>query len=251
MAAVEAVAIPAGLTAEGAISAAEVLQVTGKSGRAMKNISAEDFFTPGEQEQIRLAVKSAEDTTSGEIATMVIARSDSYLEAITLGSVLGAATLALLVAIASHHVTVWSYLPLTIAIYFPFHWLVSRVPLLQKPFISGRRLEEAVKERAVRAFYEKGLYRTRDETGILIFISLFEHKVWILGDRGINARIPPESWQQLVKTLASGIREGRACEALCKVIKSCGDELSRHFPKKSDDIDELQNEILIDGKTER
>ena len=217
----------------------------------MKNPGSEDFFTPAEQEQIRLAVANAERTTSGEIATMVVARSDSYLEAITLGAVLGAATAALLIAIVSHHVTIWSYLPLTIAIYFPFQWLVSRVPLLQKPFIPGRRLEEAVKERAVRAFYEKGLYRTRDETGILIFISVFEHKVWILGDRGINARIPPESWQQLVQILTAGIREGRACDALCEVIKSCGDELSRHFPKNSDDIDELQNEILTDSKTER
>ena len=217
----------------------------------MKNISAEDFFTPAEQELIRQAVANAEGATSGEIATMVVARSDSYLEAITLGSVLGAATVALLVAIASHHVTVWSYLPLTIAIYFPFQWFVSRAPLLQKPFISGRRLEEAVRERAVRAFYEKGLYRTRDETGILIFISIFEHKVWILGDRGINARIPTESWQKLVQILTAGIREGRACEALCKVIKSCGEELSRHFPRESGDINELGDEILIGGTTER
>ena len=217
----------------------------------MKNVSAEDFFTAAEQERIRLAVANAESATSGEIATMVVTRSDSYREAVILGSVLGAAMVALVVTIASHHVTIWSYIPLTLALYFPAQWLISRVPALQRPFIAQRRLGEAVRERAMRAFYEKGLYRTGHETGILIFISIFERKVWILGDRGINARIPPESWQQLVQVLATGIRDGHACEALCKVITSCGEELSRHFPRESDDINELQDEILIDEATER
>ena len=223
----------------------------GKSGSDLKNIKAEDFFTPAEQELIRQAVEKAEGITSGEIATMVVARSDRYLEAITLGAILGAATMALLVAIASHHVTIWSYLPLAFVLYFPAQWLVSRVPALQRPFIAQRRLEEAVKARALRAFYEKGLYRTRHETGILIFISIFERKVWILGDSGINTRIPPESWQQLVQTLTVGIKEGRASEALCKVVKSCGEELSRHFPRESSDINELRDEVLIGSTPER
>ena len=213
----------------------------------MKKVSAEDFFTPAEQELIRLAVAKAEEATSGEIAVMAVARSDRYPEAIVLGSVLGAAMAALIVAIVSHHVTIWSYLPLTVILYFPVQFIITRVPTLQKPFIAGRRTEEAVKDRAVRAFYEKGLYRTKHETGVLIFISEFERKVWILGDRGINARIPSESWQQLVQNLTAGIKDGRACEALCNVITSCGEELSRHFPRESDDINELQDEILIDG----
>jgi len=202
------------------------------------------FFTAAEQEQIRSAVASAEKATSGEIATMVVARSDSYREAVTLGAVLGSAMLSLLIAIVSHHVTIWSYLPLVFILYFPLQRLVSRVPALQRPFIASRRLDEAVRERAVRAFYEKGLYRTTDETGILIFISIFERKVWILGDRGINARISPDSWQQLVKVLTLGIKEGRACEALCAVIGSCGEELARLFPRQKDDSNELQDEIL-------
>lgn len=213
----------------------------------MKNFSAEYFFTPQEKEQIRQAVASAEGSTAGEIATMVVDRSDSYREAVTLGAVLGSAMLALLIAIVSQHVTIWSYLPLAIILYFPFQLLVRRVPSLQRPFIAGSRLEEAVKERAVRAFYEKGLYRTADETGILIFISIFERKVWILGDRGINSRISSDSWQQLVKVLTTGIREGRACEALCAVIGSCGKELARHFPRQKNDSNELQDEILVES----
>jgi len=216
----------------------------------MKNSNAEEFFTPAERERIRLAVAAAEEATSGEIATMVVARSDSYREAAMLGAVLGAAMAALLVAIASHHVTIWSYLPLTICLYFPAHLLISRVHRLQRPFIAQKRLNEAVRERAIRAFYEKGLYRTRHETGILVFISVFERKVWILGDRGINARIPATSWLQLVQILTAGIKEERSCEALCTVISRCGEELALHFPKRRDDNNELRDEIITEKVTE-
>lgn len=211
----------------------------------MKKVRAEDFFTTEEQERIRLTVAKAEKATSGEIATMVVVRSDSYLEAVTLGSVLGAATLALIIAIVSRHVTIWSYLPLTIGLFFPLHLLVSRVSALQRPFITVNRLNEAVRERAVRAFYEKGLYRTKNGTGILVFISIFERKVWILGDREINARIPADSWQELVQILVSGLKEGRACDSLCQVVTRCGEELSRHFPRENDDVNELQDELLL------
>lgn len=211
----------------------------------MKNISAEDFFTPAEQERISLAVATAEKATSGEIATMVVARSDSYREALILTAIFAAALLALVLAIVSHHVTIWSYLPLTMVLFFPLQLLAKHVPALQKPFISASRLNEAVRERAVRAFYEKGLYRTKDETGILIFISLFEHKVWILGDRGINAKIPADSWGELVQMLVAGLKEGRAAAALCDVISRCGEELARHFPREADDSNELRDEIHI------
>lgn len=210
----------------------------------MRTGKAHTFFTAAEKELIRQAVAAAEATTSGEIATMVVERSDSYREAETLGAVLCAALVAFVAAVASHHVTIWSYIPLVVILFFPARWLIFRVPALQRPFISRKRLAEAVRERAVRSFYEKELHRTRHGTGILIFISLFERKVWILGDRGINARIPAESWRQLAGTLAAGLREGRASDALCAAITKCGEELARHFPREADDTNELPDDVM-------
>ena len=111
-------------------------------------------------------------------------------------------------------------------------------------WLGPRRQAEAVHARAERAFYEKGLHRTREETGILIFISTLERKVWILGDRGINERIPPGAWKALAAELAAGLSSGRATEALCRVIGGCGSELARHFPRRDDDRNELPDEIL-------
>jgi putative membrane protein len=226
------------------------------------------YFSDEENGRIRSAVAAAEAETSGEIVVMVVDRSDSYREAETLGAVLTAALCALIAEISFqfitqwlpssgwghgggvggelvlHGVSVWTYVPLVFLLFFPARYLFRRWEPLKLPFVGRKRIDEAVRERAVRAFYEKGLYRTRDETGILIFLSLLERKVWILGDRGIDKKIPRDRWQAMARELSLGMRENRACEALCTVISACGEELGRHFPRKSDDTNELADDVI-------
>ena len=205
---------------------------------------AADFFTADERELIRQAVNDAESSTSGEIATMVVDESDPYRDAIALGGILSAGLLAMVLAIALRHITIWFYIPAVFILFFPCRALFVRVPKLRLPLIGRERITLAVRERAVRAFYEKGLHRTREATGILIFISLLEHKVWILGDRGIDSRIPPDSWQDLARELSAGLREGRSCEALCVVVGKCGAALKEHFPRSLDDVNELSDYVM-------
>jgi putative membrane protein len=111
-------------------------------------------------------------------------------------------------------------------------------------FLGLGRVEKAVKERAVYAFYQKGVHKTEEQTGVLIFISLLERKVWILGDRGIHEKIRGDFWRSLAHELATGIKEDRAFEALCRVIEKCGAELIRHFPGKAHDKNELHDEVI-------
>ena len=234
----------------------------------MNGKRSERFFSEEENARIRSAIKDAEGGTAGEIVAMVVDRSDSYREAETLGAVLTAALCGFLVEIAFrldplllpaagwghgggigadlvlYGVSVWTYVPLVFFLFFPARYLFRKFETLKLPFVGRKRIDQAVRERAVRAFYEKGLYKTRDETGILIFLSLLEHKVWILGDRGIDARISHDRWQSLAKDLSRGMRENRACDALCSVISACGDELARHFPRKSDDTNELADDVI-------
>ena len=220
----------------------------------MKVSKAQGYFSEDEKEKIRRAVETAEAGTSGEIATMIVDHSNRYPEAEVLGGVLVAGLAALVISVAAHYVailshipldmTIWSYIPLVFLLYFPARSLFIRFPRLKLPFIDTRRLMHAVRERAVRAFFEKRLYKTRDENGILIFISLLERKVWILDDRGIDRKIPHETWLALAREISAGIRGGRACEALCGVIEQCGKLLAEHFPKKPDDTNELPDELI-------
>ena len=152
---------------------------------------------------------AAEAATSGEIVAMVVPESDRYREAEVLGGVLLAGLLALVAGILFHHVTVWFFVPVVVLLYVPCRLLLVKVPRLKLSLISRARLESAVRERCVRAFYEKGLHRTSGETGVLIFISVLERKVWIIGDRGINERIAPETWHELVRELTDW-DQGRA-----------------------------------------
>ena len=217
--------------------------MTGKGAhRDMKH--AADFFSADERELIRQAVHAAEASTSGEIATMVVDESDPYHDAIVLGGILFAGLLAMVAAIVLQHITIWFYIPAVFLLYMPCRALFVRVPVLKLPLLTRGRIDRAVRDRAVRAFYEKGLYRTRHATGILLFISLLERKVWILGDRGINDKIPSSSWQGLAHELSAGLREGRACEALCAVVGKCGAALKEHFPHTPDDLNELPDDVI-------
>lgn len=211
----------------------------------MTGNKADSFFSEAEKQQISILVKRAERETSGEIAVMVVDGSDSYREAEILGALLLSALIALVVAVSLHHVTVWSYIPAVLIFWFPALYFMRAFPRFKLALAGKKRLEEAVRERAVRAFFEKKLYRTREETGILIFISTLERKVWILGDRGINGRIDPLLWRTFAAELAAEIREGHAFEGLCSVIEKLGGVLEKHFPKAADDANELPDEVIV------
>ncbi len=233
----------------------------------MKTVKSRHFFNDKDKEAIRVAVETAESSTSGEIAPMVVDHSDSYREAEVLGGVLLAGLLAFIISVLIEYAAVsagtaewggtnnnthflhygiyiWTYIPLVILFFFPSRYLFRRYPALKLPLVGRKRIEQAVRERAVRAFYEKGLYKTRDETGVLVFISLLERKVWILGDRGVDRKIPHSCWQGLARELSAGIRDDRACEALCAVINSIGKEMAVHFPRRPDDTNELSDQII-------
>jgi putative membrane protein len=192
-----------------------------------------------QQAAIRAAVSKAESHTSGEIVPLLVAQSDDYREAAAQAAAVIASALALALALLIHDTLVWFFLPTVFVLYFPTLAAVRRLPLLKLAFTPAARISEVVHQQAMHVFFEKGLHRTRDENGILIFISLLERKVWILGDCGINAVIPPEHWVALASALSSGIRQGQLTEALVGVITEVGDVLRQHFPSRLDDVNEL------------
>ncbi|HNS14804.1 MAG TPA: TPM domain-containing protein, partial [Syntrophorhabdaceae bacterium] len=106
--------------------------------------------------------------------------------------------------------------------------------------------EFAVRQRAVKAFYENGLYKTRENTGVLFFISLLERKVWVLADKGIHEKIRQQALNRFADMVSKGIREGHACDALCEAIKEAGELLKMHYPVTPGDVDELANEVICE-----
>jgi putative membrane protein len=207
---------------------------------------ARTFFHEPERQRIEEAIRSVECCTIGEVAVVVTDSSDHYLEAEVLGSVFLSSFASLLLTMSFFHASLWSYIPFSILFFFPFRILLSRVPVLKLSLVGKKRKEAAVRQGALKAFYERGLYRTKQNTGVLFFLSLLEHKVWVLADKGIYDKIDQETLNTFARTVSRGIREGHACDALCQEIRAAGKILATHFPLTPGDINELSNQIITE-----
>ena len=197
-------------------------------------------------------MQAAERRTRGEIVPMIVPSSARYSEARYLaGLALSILTLTVLLtfehgwgqyAWQGHH-PAWIVLGVVLA--FAVGYGAGSLPPVIRFFTSNERMAFKVRRRAELAFYEHGLHKTREGTGILIMASLLERRVQVLADKAINERVPPGTWDTLVNGLIQGIKDGRPTEAFCKAIAKCGDLLAEHFPARPrDNPDELADDLI-------
>lgn len=205
---------------------------------------ARNFFTAEERARIVAAVEEAEKRTAGEIVPMVVDESYDYPRAEMASAAFFSLGLSVTLSWAFGGSSVWVFLPLFFLFYFPSLLLIRALPGFKRRLVPAAEMTSEVEEMAFVSFIEHGLHRTRGGTGILILISLFEHRVHVLADYGINAKVPSHIWDEIVETVTAGIGEGRTCDALCAAIARCGDLLQEHFPRRPDDKDELPNLIV-------
>ncbi|HEX9005822.1 MAG TPA: hypothetical protein VF889_00915 [Bacteroidota bacterium] len=210
------------------------------------------LFTSADLERIRQAVLEAEARTSGEIVPYVVDHSDHYEEADWRAAALFAA-LALATFTFLHSLTaVW--LPLDfaeiVAVAFVaggLGWGLVRASAAARRFFAGSRLiERRVAQRAAEAFVSEEVFNTRDRTGILIFLSLVEHRVMVVGDSGINAKVKADEWHGIVQTIVQGIASGRPTDGLVQGIGQSGALLAGHgVERRTDDRDELPDSLRM------
>jgi putative membrane protein len=207
---------------------------------------ARTFFREPERQRIEEAIRSVECCTIGEVAVVVAESSNHYLEAEVLGSIFLSSFASLLLTMSFFHTSLWSYIPFSILFFFPFRVLLSKIPVVKLSLVGKKRKEAAVREGALKAFYERGLYKTRQNTGVLFYLSLLEHKVWVLADKGIYEKIDQDALNAFALNVSQGIREGHACDALCQAIRDAGKVLAVHFPIARHDTNELSDTVITD-----
>lgn len=211
---------------------------------------AQSFLTQAEQDQVSEVVREVEKTTSGEIVPMLVTRSHDYPMATTLCTLILSLPLALLLThlLGSYlwlgSQNMWLLLIFFILLGLGLWPMIARLPRLQYYFLNPREVEREVREGAIAAFYAEKLYKTAEENGILLYISVLERKVWILADAGIDAKIDPDTWKAVVDKLTEGIRREQRCQAICSAIRETGNILRHHFPYQRGDSDELHNLII-------
>lgn len=207
-----------------------------------------DRFRPADLEAIREAVAEAELATSGEIVTYIVGESDDYPEAAWRGAGLGALA-GLGCGVAAHAWSgVWAsplgWLVLSTLFGFAVGWLLgTRVPPIRRGLVRSDLLTHRVSQRAETAFLEEEVFDTVERTGILIFVALFEHRVIVLGDKGINAAVEQDEWNGVVGRMVEHLRRGEIAQGVLLGVEECGQLLERRGVEiRPDDRNELSNE---------
>lgn len=98
-------------------------------------------------------------------------------------------------------------------------------------------------ERAVYVFNYLKMYKTKERNGILIYVAYKSRKFAIIGDAGINERVPAGFWDKIREQMSLSFSKGAFTEGICNAIRETGESLKAYFPYKSDDINEQPDEI--------
>jgi putative membrane protein len=207
----------------------------------------ETFFAQEDLQRIERAVQDAEKQTSGEIVPYAVYASDAYERTLWRAGLLFG-TLALTVLVLMHNYSkMWMLLGLAevAAGTALFGALLAYSVDDVCRFFAGRDLmRHRVRQRAMEAFVTEEVFNTKDRTGILIFLSLLEHHVIVLGDAGINAKVQQAEWDAVVKTIVDAMKANKPADGLIAAIQQCGELLRREgVTIKPDDKNELSNRM--------
>lgn len=118
-----------------------------------------------------------------------------------------------------------------------------RVSIKEK--LSLLKSKKDLRQLAEEEFFKLGMDKTRDKTGILIYIVLEKKKFFILADSGINEKVDPSTWENVKDEMLQFFLKGDFAKGVITGIEKVGNILSKHFPIKSDDTNELSNKVVL------
>lgn len=104
---------------------------------------------------------------------------------------------------------------------------------------------EDIFARAKAVFESLGMAKTELHNGVLIYLATQDHKFAIIGDKGIDQKVPPGFWDDTKEKIQSRFKEGQFAEGVCVGIKLAGQCLAEYFPCQPGDVNELSNEISL------
>ncbi|MFW5754852.1 MAG: TPM domain-containing protein [Marinilabiliaceae bacterium] len=111
-----------------------------------------------------------------------------------------------------------------------------------------KRCPEDVLDRAAFWFKKLKMHKTEKRNGVLFYLAVKDRKFAIIGDAGINAVVPEGFWDNIKETMAGHFIEGEFTRGLSEGILMSGEQLKKHFPYQSDDVNELSDDISFGNK---
>lgn len=206
---------------------------------------ADDVLSNADLEELKLELAAAERRTVGEILPVVVERSDAHPQALWLSGlvfvILGSSFVAGELPIDQPGMVLVAQLAMGLFGYCLAYYL----PDFARLFVRESRASEMAQEQAFQEFYRHGLHKTEAQTGVLIFVSLFERRVVVLADEGINAKVPEDQWQKTDLAILGEIAKGSLKAGLGAGIKSAAVVLEEHFPWVDGDRNEIPDRIIV------
>lgn len=201
------------------------------------------FITDQDRQRIRAAIAAAEGKTRGEFVTVIAREADDYLYIPILWAALmallipGIAQLSLLPWLIAHTYSIQAVAFVLIAVLF-------RLPAIKHRLIPKGVQRQRAHHVALEQFLLHNLHGTEERTGVLLFVSVGEHYVEIIADKGINDRVEAGAWDALVAEFVAQVRQGRIADGFVQTIEACGDLLETHFPVGEGDRNELPDHLI-------
>ncbi|NVD43585.1 TPM domain-containing protein [Qipengyuania atrilutea] len=208
------------------------------------------------------AVGEAELQTSGEIVTVLAKQSDGYSDIALLWSIALAFTVMSLFALFplpfldfydrlaggwEHDWTTGELASMTIAlglVTFLAAWAAQSWDTLRMLLVPGTVKTSRVHDRAVALFKVGAERRTHGRTGVLIYLSMDEHRAEIVADEPIAAIVSAEVWGEAMADMLAEIKQGRLAEGMAAGVRDVGVVLAEHFPRDADDQNELPDRLI-------
>lgn len=208
------------------------------------------------------AVAEAELSTSGEIVTVLADRSDGYTD-VALWWAVGASFTAMSLMAAYPQLFLdkidwlmggwgheWTHgeiigmvlgfgLLKFVGVMLIQQWQWLKFALIPAPVRTARVHEQAIKHFKVGADR-----RTHGRTGVLIYLSMREHRAEIFADESIASKVEPELWGEAMGDMLAEIKQGRIAEGMAAGVRDVGWVLSQHFPRAEDDQNELPDRLI-------
>jgi putative membrane protein len=216
-------------------------------------MSIQSRFSQQDLERIKAAVRAAEDKISGEIVPVFVERSGTYSIAVYRGFLLLAGLAFLAIIVFDRYIPALAiYDPLLIFLSITLAGFIGAgvttfIEPLKRLLMSQSHMDKVTRQRAENAFLEEEVFNTRHRTGIMLFISFFEHEVIVMADRGISKVVEQKEWDKMVRAITENVRLGKVTEGIEAAILRCGEILlEKGFLKTVDDVNELRDDLRME-----
>jgi len=108
----------------------------------------------------------------------------------------------------------------------------------------GRTKSRRVHRRAVELFRASCELKTRGRTGVLLYLSIAEHRAEIVADKAIADQVDGAVWGEAMAELVDEVKAGRPGQGMALAVERIGAVLAEILPPAADNPDELPNRLI-------